>query len=218
MDKDFVKILVAQLRKPTGEFGLEVAANMNVCNREMNLSAIDALNIQTGETILEIGFGNGLFAKDVLNVAAGVRYIGCDYATEMVKAASINNRELTTRGAANFLEARIEQMPLHSYSVNKIFTVNTLYFWDDLDAAFEEMKRLLIAGGLLAIAFRPESCLRQYPASNFGFTHFSSVQVENLLNEYGFTVQQVIHETEPETEILGRIVLPEYVVVVGRFD
>jgi SAM-dependent methyltransferase len=46
----------------------------------------------------------------------------------------------------------VEQLPLESESVDRVLTVNTVYFWPDLPVAFAELHRVLAPGGTLVLS------------------------------------------------------------------
>lgn len=52
-----LKRIAEQLRCPKGEFGVEMGRSMAGLNNEMTLKSIEALSIQNGDRILELGHG-----------------------------------------------------------------------------------------------------------------------------------------------------------------
>ena len=76
--KDF-EAIASQLRKPHGDQGAEVGKMMNKGNRLMNLAAIEQLNVEPKDNILEIGMGNGIFVRDILEKDSSILYTGCDF-------------------------------------------------------------------------------------------------------------------------------------------
>ena len=213
MEENFMEEVAAQLRKPTGEFGIEVAYKMNESNLQMNLTTIHTLKIKGGDSVLEIGMGNGFFAKDVLSKANNIRYIGCDYSQDMIdQATSINKQNIDSNKVSIYL-AEAQHLPVKDSSINVLFTVNTLYFWEDKIEILNEIKRVLSSNGQLVIAIRPERCLKEYPSTRFNFEYFTTENVTELLTNNGFKVDKVIHEKEPEVEILQKFITPEFSII-----
>lgn len=62
----FNSILARHLKKPVGIIGKLVALLMNKGNDSMNHYTINLLDIQPGEHILEIGFGNGKYISELV--------------------------------------------------------------------------------------------------------------------------------------------------------
>jgi ubiquinone/menaquinone biosynthesis C-methylase UbiE len=100
--EEYLKKVAAQLRKPEGEWGLETGRQMNINNRQMNELGIAAMELSANDSVLEIGMGNGFFAKDILEAASGISYIGCDYSPTMVEEAKKQNAAYIQAGKAEF--------------------------------------------------------------------------------------------------------------------
>lgn len=68
MTEEQLKNIALQLRKPEGDWGIEMGEKMNVGNKFINLHTIDVLNPKANDVILEIGMGNGFFVKDIFKL------------------------------------------------------------------------------------------------------------------------------------------------------
>lgn len=216
MDEDFLREVAAQLRKPNGKFGKEVAEKMNASNQQMNLKTIELLDILENDSVLEIGMGNGAFVPDILNSAKDVRYFGIDYSEDMVELANTMNNSFIVDHTVKFILSDVENLPFSSKTMDKIFTVNTIYFWKDLEAAFRECSRVLKEDGLFAITIRPKGCLKKYPSTQFNFNYFNIVDIQNLFEHHGFEIYKTVYECEPETEVLENMIIPEFAVIIGK--
>ena len=215
-DESFLKEVAAQLRKPTGEFGNEVASAMNESNQKMNLATIEALKVEAGNTILEVGMGNGYFISHLLSQADGLSYIGIDYSEDMVKLTSSINKAHMDDGKAAFHTADAKELPVLNHSVDRLFTINTIYFWDDQMAILKEFIRVLKPGGLLAISIRPERCLKEYPSTQFGFEYFTAQEVSQILEDQGFVNPQIHEDIESEIEIMEKKLVPEFSIITAH--
>jgi SAM-dependent methyltransferase len=109
-------------------------------------------DLHDGEVVLDLGSGGGI---DVLLSARRVgpagRAYGVDFTPEMLELARRNAAEA---GAANveFLEGRIDAVPLPSESVDVIISNCVVNLAVDKPAVFAEMHRLLRAGGRIGIS------------------------------------------------------------------
>ncbi|MEQ9310308.1 MAG: class I SAM-dependent methyltransferase [Balneolaceae bacterium] len=215
-DQEFLKIIAAQLRKPSGELGNEVAEKMNESNREMNLATINSLEIKDGESILEIGMGNGFFVKHILSKAERLHYIGCDYSEDMVTLSTKLNQQLINSGEASFLHADAHNLPIENQSIDHLFTINTLYFWENIEVILKEFKRVLKSNATLCITIRPESCLKQYPSTQYNFNYYSIDSILDSLLKNGFNVTDIIEQKEPEVEVLEKKIIPEFIIFIAQ--
>lgn len=182
---DFEKI-AAQLAKPSGEMGIEVASKMNESNGEMTRHTIDLLLIKDEEVVFELGPGNAKFAEYVLGKAKQVRYTGGDISETMVEEAKRINQAYLEKGVATFHVLDGADLPFESQSFDKVFTVNTLYFWQEPLKTLEELHRVLRPGGLLCIAIRSKSFMLTLPFSKFGFTLYSPEEGLALFEKSSF--------------------------------
>lgn len=214
-DEEYIKQVAAQLRKPTGELGNQVAEMMNTGNLMMNQNTIKALDIKANDSVLEIGMGNGFFVKEILSKSPGVSYLGCDYSQEMVKASEVINRIYVKKGYASFHQADANNLPAKKASVNVLFTINTLYFWDDPSAVLDECKRILKLNGTFVLSFRPSEALKMYPTTKYGFNFFSEKEAQQLLIDHGFQIISSTKFEEPSIEIDGKRFPPKHVIIVA---
>lgn len=214
-EEDF-KNMAAQLRKPQGEDGIKTGEWMNTGNLQMNKNTLSVLDPQNGDYILEIGMGNGLFVKDIVENKPLLRYTGCDLSQEMVTEAAKLNAAHLKSGQVNFLQGTLLDLPMQDESFDKLFTVNTIYFWDREIDALKELKRVLKPNGLLIIALRPKRQMMHYPFSKYGFNMFSKEELSDLLTKNGFSLIAVHENREPDLQLNGETMTMENLIVVAK--
>ncbi|HEY8400774.1 MAG TPA: class I SAM-dependent methyltransferase [Cytophagaceae bacterium] len=216
MTEEQIKQLAAQLRKPEGEYGVQVGKQMNQGNAPMNLHTLAVLNPVEKDKILEIGMGNGYFVKNIVNLHPSIRYTGVDYSELMVEQAIQNNQQIVEEGRAEFYLGQADDLPFGDHSFNKIFTVNTLYFWEDRAKVLAEFRRVLSPEGLLIIAVRPKHNLEKIPVTRYGFSILSKDELITLLEENGFEPTELTEIQEPDQEIAGVIMKRETLIVKSK--
>ncbi len=180
------KELAAQLRKPTGEAGHTVAGLMNKGNVLLNRNTIDLIKPRASMHIVEVGMGNGKFVEELFQKFPDCRYSGCDYSQDMVNESQSLNMDSVNKGVCDFHYCDTTQLPFLNNSVDVIFTVNTIYFWPDVDLVLQEYIRVLKPNGQLLIGLRPEHLMKHYPFIQYGFNLFSETIIESHLLEQGF--------------------------------
>ncbi|MGZ5245227.1 MAG: class I SAM-dependent methyltransferase [Bacteroidia bacterium] len=210
------KAVAEQLRKPEGDFGKKVAENMNISNALMNLAAIEKLQIQAGDNILEIGMGNGSFVKDILAKNPTVKYTGCDFSQTMVEESRLRNLEFTENRQADFLHANAGKLPFNDNYFTQAFCINTIYFWEKPSAELAEIHRVLGKNGKFIIGIRPKRSMEKYPFTPFGFTLYSNEDLKKLLKDNNFRVTETEEQQEPDQQIGEFTIQPEFLIVVAE--
>ncbi len=113
---------------------------------------IQHLDLQPGETVLDLGSGGGLDAfLAASRVGASGRVIGVDVTSEMIARARDN---AARAGVSNveFRQGRLEQLPVEDNSVDAVTSNCVINLVPDKAAVFLEAARVLRPGGRLVIS------------------------------------------------------------------
>lgn len=205
MDENILRFMAQQLRKPEGEVGKQVGVQMNIGNKLMNEWTIEELKAAPGDNILEIGMGNGTFIESILSVDNSIKYTGCDYSGLMIEEASRINDKFVKNGQAKFFHTDADDLPFGDNIFNKIFAINTIYFWEKPSRELAEIKRVLKPGGRFYVTIRPKSVMQVLPFVQYGFIMYSEEELVKLLEANQFRISSVIVKDEPEQESNGQI-------------
>lgn len=180
------KELAAQLRKPEGEYGVNLANELNQSNLALSEFTYDHMGLQDSDRVLEIGFGNGKLIPMILNTANDIDFVGIDISETMVDEATKHNKVYVASGMVELKVAGTDSIPYPDNHFDKVATVNTLYFWDTPLEDAEEVYRVLKRGGKLCIGIRPKSETKKFEFTKHGFTLYSCEDAKNLLISAGF--------------------------------
>src|SRR5690606_7121359 len=123
------------------------------------------------------------------------------------------NKEFINRGQAKFNLANAEELPFKNETFDKVLTVNTLYFWDNITGVFNEIKRVLKPKGELVITIRPKDEMDNYPITKYGFKTFNKPDLTTLLAENGFKVINAFEREEAEREFAGIKMKDKFIIV-----
>lgn len=205
--------LARQLRCPDGNNGLKVAEMMNFTNSNIIHKAIDSLYLNNNDTILEIGPGNGIHVKDILNVASNLDYYGIDISETMITEASKLNADFEN---VSFSLTDGDHIPFSESQFDKIFTCNTIYFWKNPPQYASEIARVLKPNGLVTIGFIPESTMRKIPFAKYGFTLYTIETVTDVMESAGLNVIYANTDTEMVMSNSGEQIEREYVILTAK--
>ena len=76
------------LGKPEGELGIAIGAVMNNTNAKLIETVYQRLGLRSGQSVIEIGFGNGHTVPLLMQLAGGLTYTGIEIAQTMVAEAA----------------------------------------------------------------------------------------------------------------------------------
>jgi SAM-dependent methyltransferase len=115
---------------------------------------LDNAELEAGETLLDVGCGNGLVAFGALERGAG-RVVFADVSPSLLEESRAIASDLGLGGRCEFVEASADDLPaVDSRSVDVVTTRSVLIYVHDKAAAFAEFFRVLRPGGRISL-FEP---------------------------------------------------------------
>ena len=112
---------------------------------------ISLLDIQPEDSILELGFGAGRAIELVVANAPNGQISGIDISLAMVRAASRRNAQAIKAGRVTLRQGNLMTLPFSDNQFDKVFSIQTLYFWPEPQRALAEIFRVLKSGAMLVV-------------------------------------------------------------------
>ncbi|MDR0777837.1 MAG: class I SAM-dependent methyltransferase [Methanomassiliicoccaceae archaeon] len=189
-----------QFARPHGLGGKIATFVMN----RMNTAMYDAVyeNISEGGHILDIGFGNGFTLEQLLKIFNGTFY-GIDISGDMIRSATKRNRKAIQSGRLTLAEGSADAIPF-TQEFDCIYTVNTIYFWPDLDAGFREIRAKLITGGIFLNVFYTKEMLDKLRSADRGYNKYTPEELKKAAEDNGFTAE-IIPITEGRSYVVRAV-------------
>lgn len=204
----------SQLSLPKGEGGVQMAKMMNETNIKMTLDSISALEIREGEHILEMGHGNCDHLKYILDQTSKVQFYGLELSETMFQEAKKLNETYINEKCAAFYLYDGKRIPLESQVMDKIFTVNTLYFWSEPLDMLEELYRVLKPNGRLVITFAKEAFMNNLPFVRDKFNLYSNQKALDLVKQSNFKVYNILDKEDIVKSKHGELVERKFSVLI----
>lgn len=157
------------------------------------------MSVEDGNHILEIGHGNGRHVENLLARAENLRYIGIDISETMHIEAEKNNTKFQDK--AEFVLYEGEILPFEDKTFDKIFTVNTVYFWKNPVNFLNGIYRILKHNGTFVLTFGQRNFMEKLPFTPYNFTLYNNDEMEQLISESHFKRMKI---SEKEEEIKSK--------------
>ena len=206
MKQEELQAIASQLKHPAGEKGIEMGNMMNETNINMTRHSVQNLHIEPGNTILELGHGNARHVEFIFEQAENIKYYGLEMSELMFQEARQINRNYVSQKQAFFSVYDGNTIPFEDNAFNKVFTVNTIYFWQEPEKLLLEIYRVLQLKGILCITFAEESFMKQLPFTQFEFELYSTEKAENLIEKSPFKIINKETLTEKVKSKTGELV------------
>ena len=188
------RFMAAQLSKPSGLFGsLVLSRIMNRVNRKIVERTLELLELSPNQQVLEIGFGGGVALRLLAKRLSNGVVSGVDFSADMVRRAERNFRYEISEGRVRVQFGDVSALPFPEAVFDRVFTINTIYFWPDTLRGLSEIRRVLKSGGRAAVSIRSKEKMAKRAVTKHGFRLFSADDLADAMRQAGFRNVQVDH-------------------------
>jgi ubiquinone/menaquinone biosynthesis C-methylase UbiE len=185
----FDRYVAGQFASPRGLGGRIVCAVMNRQNKPLYDATLARLPADAGR-VLDVGCGNG-FVMELLTASDPDVVVGIDPAAGVIATAKRRYRQMIQEGRMAFAVGNAQDTGQPDSSFDVAYSVNTVYFWPDLQAAFSEMARVLKPGGLFVNSCYTPETLDRHPHTEHGYRKYGPQELVAAAQAAGFTAEAV---------------------------
>jgi SAM-dependent methyltransferase len=191
LQQALVRRLVSQFHRPHGPGGY--VAGWVMAHRSSNVRrnrwVVSLLDVQPSDRILEVGFGPGIAIAAMSVLTPDGAVFGVDHSDVMVRVATRRNAAAVRAGRVDLRLATADALPDFGTAFDRIVAVNSMGFWPEPVARLKELRTLLRAGGMIAVASQPRcpgataetsATAGQATATTLRAAGFSPTRVETL--------------------------------------
>ena len=193
MFKKFIEYVGNNFRNPNGIGGKITTKIMNIMNQKQYKAVLNNINLENNDILLDIGFGNGYLINKLFKRNNNIKIYGIDISNDMVNNVSQKYKQYIDNNCLKLLLENInDETTFENDMFNKIYTVNTIYFWNDLKKCFSEIKRILKPNGIFINAIYTKEYLDKTEFSKYGFIKYSKEDMIKLTEENGMKIIKII--------------------------
>ena len=194
------RYIARQLARPTGLGGRIIMGVINRQNRRMYEAVCE--NAPAVGNILDVGFGNGHCIEQLAKITDATIF-GVDISEDMVRTASKRNKKAAGEGKVILSHGSAEDIPFDE-RFDLIYTINTVYFWPDLDKGYEAIAQKLADNGAFLNLFYTKEVLDRTNKTQYGFAKYTADELREAAERSGLAAE--IKEIEKDVSYLVRAV------------
>ena len=177
--------------------------SMETGHKPMGAQAINQMNISPDARVLDLGCGSGWATRLMAKKASNGRVIGIDISDEMVRVAEEASASFTN---IEFHVGSVERLPFGNDEFTHAFSMESLYYYEDMLAALREIHRVLDHRGLFVTVVD----LYQENAASHQWIEMLNVPVHLLsISDYRSLFQQAGFVNVSDSRIYDPAPLPE---------
>ncbi|MCZ6172283.1 class I SAM-dependent methyltransferase [Campylobacter ureolyticus] len=193
----------SQVKFPDGDEGIKTLKRMNEAHNEGALWAISKINLDENKqlNILDIGCGGG---QNLLNLSIKFKnstLFGIDYSPTSISLSNEICQGIKNRVFLEVLD--VHKMSFSDSKFDLVTAFETLYFWENLDIAFNEIKRVLKKDGKFMIFLEgtTKQTLEKWENLGEGIklkNKLNPTEVKEILNKNGFLNVEIYSKDKSE--------------------
>lgn len=156
-------------------------------HRPVGEQAIALMQIHADAKVLDVGCGSGWAARLLAEQASNGRVVGIDVSDEMIRVAREQSQDYAS---IEFRVASAEALPFDDATFTHAFSMESLYYYADIEKAAREIKRVVQPGGMFVTVvdlYRENKPSHQWIEALRVPVHLLSVaDYRSLLEQSGF--------------------------------
>ena len=192
MISSFVKYVGRNFGNPNGFGGKITTKIMNIINQKQYNAVLNNIHLKQDNIILDIGFGNGYLIKKLFEQNISIKIYGIEISNDMINKTTIKNKQNIENGKLKLSLENINKTSFGENTFDKIYTVNTIYFWNELDKSFSEIKRILKPDGMFINVIYTKEYLNKIIYTKYGFNKYGVEEIEKTTKDNGMKIIKTV--------------------------
>jgi ubiquinone/menaquinone biosynthesis C-methylase UbiE len=192
MINKFIKYVGNNFGNPNGIGGKITTKIMNIMNKNQYKAIFNNINLEPNNNVLDIGFGNGYLINKLFKKNIPINIYGIEISNNMLNNVSQKNRQIIEEGKLKLFLEDISKTSFEENIFDKIYTVNTIYFWNELEKSFSEIKRILKPKGIFLNVIYTKEYLNKIIYTKYGFKKYTVEEIKDITEENEMKISKII--------------------------
>jgi len=201
LDK-FIKYVGNNFGNPNGIGGKITTKIMNIINQNQYKVILENIKLEQNNNVLDIGFGNGYLINKLLRKNIPLNIYGIEISNDMLNSVSQKNRQIIGEGRLKLSLEDISKTSFEDNTFDKIYTINSIYFWDKLEKCFSEIRRILKPNGIFFNVIYTKEYLDKIRYTRYGFKKYTVGELKNITEENRMKIIEIIKIRENKSYCL----------------
>ncbi len=147
------KFIDGHYKTPKGLIGTFIGEKMVRQHKTETDWSLELMDVQKGDKILELGCGAGYAIKLISEKDLAEEIVGLDISPTVIRSANIRNKRAIREKRVKLVQANLNNLPFQNEDFHKIFSIQTIYFWTEIDKTISEIYRVLKFEGVFVLTF-----------------------------------------------------------------
>lgn len=176
-------------QKPNGFGGKLMVSLMNLGHSPIRKWGFSHIQIKADFHCLDVGCGGGATVKELFKKSPNGKVIGLDFSEVSVEKSKKLNKNAIEKNQCEIIQGDVMELPFEKESFDLVTAFETIYFWPDLQLAFQEIHKVLRKDGTLLICneYKEQNeSNKKYTDIIQGMRIHSTQKVVTLLKNAGF--------------------------------
>ena len=176
-------------RKPQGFGGRIMVKMMNSGHSKLAKWGFTKIYAKSNAKVLDIGCGGGANIANWLAKCTNGHVSGIDYSKVSVAESEKLNAIAIKQGKCDIVYGDVSSMPFDDEAFDCVSAFETVYFWEDLEKCFAEVRRVMKSGGTFFICNESDgtnSKDEKWAKKIGGMKIYNEMQLRTMLEKVGF--------------------------------
>jgi ubiquinone/menaquinone biosynthesis C-methylase UbiE len=185
------KFISQNFALPKGIAGKLSTLVMNIINQKQYTGVLKNIALTTNDKILDVGFGNGYMFNKLFSKNVPIELYGIEISEDMIKFVTKKYERYINKNILKLYESSINETIFDDGYFDKVYTINTMYFWNEPDSCIGEINRILKPNGIFINMIYTKAFLDITPVTNYGFKKYEIDEIRELIEHNGMKIFKI---------------------------